>query len=230
MSVTLLIERPNASLDTAYVDAVAGAGGMPLLLPNLDPALASDVVADLDGLVLSGGADVHPSHYGADAHPETNPADPIRDAFELAAVRAAQEQGVPVLAVCRGMQVLNVANGGTLLQHVPDVTHHEHKDIENWAVSANPVRVVEGTQLHDLVGGTQLTVNSLHHQAVDRVADGFRCAAEDTESIVEAIEPVDGSPVIGVQWHPELLVAEPVHAALFVWLVNRAGDRAAVHQ
>ena len=227
LSVTLHIERPNASLDTAYVDATLVAGGMPVLLPSIDPALAAEVVGGLDGLVLSGGADVHPSHYGAELDPRTNPADSVRDAFELAVVRAAQQQGVPVLAVCRGMQVLNVANGGTLIQHVPDVTHSEHTDITNWAVSANPVSVLEGSQLHELVGGSRLTVNSLHHQAVDRVGHGFRCVAEDTDSIIEAIEPVDGSPVIGVQWHPELLMSEPEHEALFVWLVNRARDRAA---
>lgn len=231
MSATLQIRRPNASLDTAYVDATAIAGGLPLLLPALEPDLADDVVRDLDGLILSGGADVDPAHYGAEAHPRTRPADAARDAFELATVRAAIEAEVPVLAVCRGMQVLNVACGGTLIQHVPDVTHHEHTDVDHWDVSANPVTVVEGTVLHDVVGLTHITVNSLHHQAVDQVASGFRVAALDETDIVEAIEPVDGRPVLGVQWHPELLQREPIHEALFVWLVNRARDRrAALHR
>jgi putative glutamine amidotransferase len=230
MSVTLRIDRPNASLDTAYVDATAVAGGLPLLLPALPVELAPDVVRELDGLILSGGADVDPARYGADPHPSTQPADAVRDAFEIAVVRAAIDQQVPVLAVCRGMQVLNVACGGTLIQHVPDVTRHEHTDIERWDVSANPVTVADGTLLHDVVGLSHLTVNSLHHQAVDEVADGFRVSAVDEVGIVEAIEPVDGRPVLGVQWHPELLQREPVHEALFVWLVNRARDRrAALH-
>jgi putative glutamine amidotransferase len=224
-SVSLGIQRPTASLDTAYVEATTIAGGAPLLLPNTDHALATELVGALDGLIVSGGADVDPARYGADRAPETNPADPARDAFELAALDAAFEQSVPVLAICRGMQLLNVACGGTLIQHVPHVTHTEHKDIVNWNVSANPVTVADGTLLHDLVGASHITVNSLHHQAVDRVADGFRCSAVDEDGIIEAIEPVDGSPVLGVQWHPELLIAEPVHEALFIWLVNQAVDR-----
>lgn len=228
LNFTLGIDRPNASLDTAYVDSVVCAGGLPLLLPSVDPELAGELVSGLDGLILSGGADVDPANYGAERHPCTEPADVERDAFELAAARAAREQGVPLLGICRGSQVLNVAHGGTLIQHVPDLTRDEHRDIARWNVAGNPVRVVEGTLLHELFGHTQFTVNSLHHQAVDRVADGFQVAAVDTAGIIEAIEATDGSPVLGVQWHPELLPSEGLHQALFVWLVNRAGDRRSV--
>lgn len=227
-NATLGIDRLNASIDTAYVDSVTHAGGLPLLLPSVDPELAADLVDGLDGLVLSGGADVDPGHYGADRHPCTEPADARRDAFELAAAGAAYERSLPTLAICRGAQVLNVAHGGTLLQHIPDVTRHEHRDTERWDLAANPVRCVEGTLLHCIVGHTQFTVNSLHHQAIDRVADGFRAAAVDTEGIVEAIEPLDGAPILGVQWHPELLTGEGLHQALFFWLVNRAADRTAI--
>ena len=221
-SVTLGVQRPTVSLDTAYVEATTVAGGLPVLLPNVSPELAEELVDPLDALILSGGADVDPARYGAARAPETKPADAARDAFELAAIEAAIARRLPVLAICRGMQVLNVAHGGTLIQHVPHVTETEHKDIVNWNVSANPVTVFDGTCLHGLLGMSHITVNSLHHQAVDRLADGFRCSATDEDGIIEAIEPVDGSPVLGVQWHPELLIAEPVHQALFTWLVNCA--------
>lgn len=224
-SVTLGVQRPTASLDAAYVEATAVAGGLPLLLPNTDPGLAAELVEPLDALIFSGGADVEPSRYGAERAPETHPADPARDAFELAALTAARDRDLPVLAICRGMQVLNVAHGGTLIQHVPHVTKTEHKDIVHWDVSASPVTVVEGTLLHEITGLTHITVNSLHHQAVDRIADGFRSSASDEDGIIEAIEPVDGSAVLGVQWHPELLLTEPVHQALFAWLVNCARSR-----
>lgn len=225
VSPTLEIERPLVTLDAAYVEAIAIAGGTPVLLPPVEPGHARDVVAALDGLVLSGGGDIDPSCYGAEPAPETAGVDQARDAFELAVLPAAERARLPVLAVCRGMQVLNVSRGGTLFQHVPHLTPSEHKDVENWDVSANPVTVEEGSRLHDLGGGRHLTVNSLHHQAVDRLGRDLRVTALDEDGIVEAIESTDGQAVIGVQWHPELLIAEPEHEALFVWLVNEAGER-----
>ena len=227
-NATLGIDRPIAGLDTAYTDSVIVAGGLPVLLPSVDPSLALELVSGLDGIILSGGADIDPVHYGAERHPCTEPADAERDAFELAVARTVTQLGVPTLAICRGAQVLNVAHGGTLVQHIPDRTHCEHRDVERWNVAANPVRCMEGTLLHELFGHTQFTVNSLHHQSVDRVGDGFCVAAVDTADIVEAIEAVDGSPVLGVQWHPELLGGEGLHQSLFVWLVNRARDRQTV--
>ncbi len=227
VSPTLEIERPLVTLDAAYVEAVVIAGGTPVLLPPVDAAHVGDMVGGLDALLLSGGGDIDPTCYGAERTPETEGVDQARDAFEFALLDAAQDVGLPVLAVCRGMQVLNVSRGGTLLQHVPHVTHNEHKDTENWDVSANPVAIDEGTRLHQLCGGRHLTVNSLHHQAVDRLGANLRCTARDADGIVEAIEATDDRSIIGVQWHPELLISEPEHEALFVWLVNEANGRVA---
>lgn len=225
ISVTLDIPRPIVSLDVGYVDAVVTAGGAPVLLPTVPAERAPDAVRDLDALVLTGGGDVDPSRYGAEPAPDTEGVDPERDEFELAALASAEEQGLPVLAICRGMQLLNVARGGTLIQHVPDVTHTEHRDVAHWNVSANRVTVVPDTRLHELCGGTQLTVNSLHHQAIDEVGSGLRITAVDEDDLIEAIEPTGDAPILGVQWHPELLIHEPEHEALFVWLVNQACER-----
>ena len=224
-SMSLGVQRPTAILDADYVNATAMAGGVPYLLPNTDPDLAEAYVEPLDAVMLSGGADIDPARYGAEPHPETHPPDPERDAFELAVLRAARERELPVLGICRGMQLINVAHGGTLIQHVPDVTNGEHRDLLRWNVSSNPVTVETPSRLHDVLGHTQITVNSLHHQAVDRLAPGFRRSAHDHEDIVEAIEAEDGSPVLGVQWHPEVLATEPVHQLLFSWLVHEASRR-----
>jgi gamma-glutamyl-gamma-aminobutyrate hydrolase PuuD len=224
-SMSLGVQRPTETLDGAYVDATRNAGGIPYLLPNTDPDLAEAYVEPLDGLMLSGGADIDPARYGAEPHPETHPPDPGRDAFELAVLRVARERDLPVLGICRGMQLINVAHGGTLIQHVPDVTNGEHRDLLRWNVPSNPVCVEEGTRLHDVLGRTQILVNSLHHQAVDQMAPGFRRSAHDHEEIIEAIEADDGAPVLGVQWHPEMLATEPVHQLLFSWLVHEASRR-----
>lgn len=225
ISVTLDIPRPIVSLDVAYVDAVTIAGGLPVLLPTVGEDLAEEAVGSLDGLILSGGGDIDPACYGAEPAPETDGIDRARDAFEMAAIKAAEDRGLPVLAVCRGMQVLNVARGGTLIQHVPEITDTEHKDVEHWDVAANPVTVERDSQLHALSGGTHLLVNSLHHQAIDQLGSDLQVTAVDDDGIIEAVEPVGGEPIVGVQWHPELLIHEPEHEALFVWLVNRARDR-----
>ncbi len=227
-SGALGIEREVSILPSSYVAAVTRAGGAPLLVPTLPPELVDDALVGLDGLVLSGGGDVDPARYGADPHPETSGVNAARDAWELALVVAALDRDLPVLAICRGLQVLNVARGGTLLQHVPEATHREHHDVDHWNIAANPVTVERDSRLHGLCGSTHLSVNSLHHQAVDRLGAGLRVTALDEDGIVEAVEAVGDEVLLGVQWHPELLIDEPEHEALFLWLVNHAASTAGV--
>src|SRR5437764_4418650 len=120
----------SAVLPAGYVDAVRRAGGLPLMIAP-EPELVGEpdeLLARIDGLILSGGVDVDPATYGAHPHPETRGCTPERDAFEIALIRRAVELDMPVLGVCRGMQLLNVAYGGTLLQHLPDTFgHHDHR-------------------------------------------------------------------------------------------------------
>ena len=219
-SATLPGDRgPTTTVNRPYVDAVLAAGGLPLVLPVLDPSCVDEVLATIDGLLLSGGGDVDPARYGAEAVPEVFGVDPARDAWELALADAAR---LPLLAVCRGAQVLNVAAGGTLVQHLPEAVDASHRDRERRGEIVHPVAVVAGSQLHAATGTTTFGVNTVHHQAVDVVGDGLVVTARAPDAVVEAIEPADGRPVLGVQWHPELLTAIDEHAALFRWLVEAA--------
>lgn len=211
---------PTSSLGRAYVDAVATAGGIPFVVPILDPRDAPDVLSRLDGLVLSGGGDVDPARYGAEPHASVYGVNPDRDAWELALIGAAT---LPVLAICRGMQLVNVAAGGTLVQHVPDVTALPHRLIDRSEELVHDVDVVAGSRLAAVTGAVSLGVNSLHHQAVDRVGVGLRVVARAPDGVVEALEPDDGRALLAVQWHPEWLVARPLQLALFRWLVEAAG-------
>jgi putative glutamine amidotransferase len=212
-----LIEHVNRS----YVDAVLRAGGIPLMLPVLDPADAAEVLGTLDGLILTGGDDVDPLRYGAAAVAEVRGVDAGRDAFELALVAAAAAAGIPVLGVCRGTQILNVAMGGTLVQHLPDVTDQPHCVRDRFAEPVHEVGIQAASRLAGIVGIDRLPVNSLHHQAVDALGAGLRAVAWAEDGVVEAIESI-WPRMLGVQWHPELFPCHPGHDDLFRWLVAEA--------
>lgn len=205
-----------------YVDSVRRAGGLPLVLPVLAPGDVPELLDAVDALVLTGGGDVCPSSYGAERWPETDFVDPERDAFDFALVREAVRRGLPVLATCRGMQVVNVALGGTLVQHVPAVTGAEHRHYERYDEGVHPVRVEPESRLAEALGRCELEVNSLHHQAVDGLAPGFRAVAWSPDGTVEAIEQVGNGRLVAVQWHPELMERHPEQQGLFRRLVAQA--------
>ena len=189
-------------LPTQYAAAVEATGGVPVLLPPVEQVGAAEtVVARLDGLVISGGADVDPSRYEARPHPRTAGCRPDRDAWEVALLDAAQAAGLPVLGVCRGMQVMAVHAGGTLVQHVPDVVGHEEHSPGGDRFGGVRVRTAPGSRLAALVGGT-VTVNCHHHQAVAS-HPGFEAAAHAADGTLEAMETPGDRFCVGVQWHPE---------------------------
>lgn len=209
-----------------YVDSVERAGGMPVILPVLDPDAVDDLLAAVNGVLLTGGGDVAPSRYGAHPISETHNVDPLRDAFEIRLIRAAIELDMPLLATCRGMQILNVAMGGSLIQHVPHATGQEHDRVDRWHEAVHRVKIEPDSHLADALGATEIDVNSIHHQAVDQAAPGTRAVAWAEDDTVEAIE-VPGSPhIVAVQWHPELLEDWPEHQGLFRQLVEHATARA----
>jgi putative glutamine amidotransferase len=203
---------------TTYVRAVQAAGGAPVVLgPLLDAESVSALVPRLDGLVLTGGGDIDPAMYGQPATMALG-VDVDRDRLERQLLGEALTARLPVLAICRGMQMLNVALGGTLLQHLGDGSGH----FDRAGPLRHHVTVTPGSLLERVTGCRELTVNSLHHQAVQDLAPGLRVIGVDENGVVEALE-VDGDDrVLGVQWHPELLVDEPAHAALFSWVVGAA--------
>ncbi|HUF98268.1 MAG TPA: gamma-glutamyl-gamma-aminobutyrate hydrolase family protein, partial [Ilumatobacter sp.] len=195
-----------------YAHEVIRAGGIPVQLPmELDP---NDAIAAIDGLLISGGADIDPARYGADRAPETD-VEPARDAFEFGLLDAAHAAGRPVLAVCRGFQVVNVHAGGTLRQHVPE---HALWD-RDPTVAVDTIAIVPNTLAHDLYGGSR-QVNSLHHQTVDAVGPGLVVAGRSVDGTVELLEDSDRH-VLALQWHPEMMRLADVDPA-FTWLVERA--------
>lgn len=217
-------DGPVEAVGREYVDAVLAAGGVPVVLPVLDPVHADAVLAGIDGLLLTGGADVDPAVYGGAAHREVYGVRRERDAWELALARAAD---LPTLGICRGAQVLNVAGGGTLVQHLPDRTDTVHRDRERSRELVHEVEVLPGSRIHAVVGGLGLGVNSLHHQAVEVIGDGLVVSAWAPDGTAEAVEGTGERPVLGVQWHPELLTHHEAHRAVFAWLVAAAGARLA---
>ena len=193
-------DLPAVLLPASYADAVAEAGGEPVLLPT--GAVSAEAVRRLDGLVLAGGADVDPARYGHPAGPHTTVLRPERDAAELAVLQAALSRDLPLLAICRGMQLLNVELGGDLLQHLPDIPGAGIHNPGAGLLAGRQVRTAPGTQLDRLLGPTA-AVDCHHHQALDRIAPGLTPSAWAEDGLVEAVEAAGRRFCLGVQWHPE---------------------------
>lgn len=208
-----------------YVECVTRAGGLPVILPVVEPDDVSHLLDVVHGLLVTGGGDVAPSRYHARPVAETRGVDPARDTFDFRLLQGAISRELPVLATCRGMQVLNVCLGGSLIQHVPHVTGIDHDRVDVWYEGVHTVKIEPDSHLAEALGTTEVFVNSLHHQAVCDPAPGTRAVAWAEDETVEAIE-LPGSPhVVAVQWHPELLEDQPEHQGLFQQLVERAQAR-----
>lgn len=195
-------DLPAVLLPRRYTDMVAAGGGLPLLLPP-QPGVTG-VLDRLDGLVLSGGGDIDPARYGADRDPATDPANQARDDAEIELAREAIAAGLPLLGICRGLQVVNVALGGTLHQHLPALVGHEGHSPEQHGYGTHKVSVAAGSQLAGILGRTEASVPTHHHQAIDRLGNGLIATAWTDDAMVEAVEMAASAPfMIAVQWHPE---------------------------
>ena len=196
-----------------YAQGVLAAGGLPIFLPTCaDPA---DYAERLDGVLLTGGTDVDPARYGQEPCAELITPEPGRDAFEIGLLDGAGRAGLPVLGICRGLQVLNVHGGGTLRQHVAP---HACQAQPPNAV-AHRVDLAEGSLAASLYGPS-VEVNSLHHQTVDAIADGFLATGHSDDGAIEVIES-PYRPWLGVQWHPEMMDSRD-RDPVFGWLVQAA--------
>ena len=194
-------------LPRRYVDKVAQAGGLPVLLPPV--ADGAPLLSRLDGLVLSGGSDIDPARYGAPPHPAAGPFYPARDSAELDLCRHALATGLPLLGICRGLQVVNVALGGTLHQHLPDLVGTDSHAAQEIGYGSHKVSVAPATQLAAILGRSEAAVPTHHHQAIDRLGADLVATAWTDDGVIEAVEferpAVDhtGPFMIAVQWHPE---------------------------
>jgi putative glutamine amidotransferase len=212
-------DRQAFLLSRSYADAVHATGAVALMLPP-DPGASEDpdtVLDVIDGLILSGGADIDPAAYGAPRDPHTVGTRPERDLFEMALVRRAVERDLPVLGICRGMQLLNVALGGTLIQHLPDdLGHGDHRRmLGSFDDADHDVRLSPGSLAARAAGETLHATKSHHHQGVDRLGTGLvETGWSVMDDLVEAVELPGRRFVLGVQWHPEVDPASRVVSAL----------------
>lgn len=197
--------------DFDYVDGVAQAGGAPVVLPPvMDARAAASVVDGLDGLLLSGGSDLHPSYYGEEPIPELDVTLAERDELEMALLESALRRGIPIFGICRGLQVLNVAFDGTLYQDLPSQVDQEllkHRQTTPKWQATHEIEVHADTRIARIMGGGTIKVNSYHHQAVKDLAGDFVVSAKSSDGIVEAIEYRDLSErwIVAVQWHAEAM-------------------------
>jgi putative glutamine amidotransferase len=210
------------TLGYEYVERVKAAGGLPLLLPHLSDV--EDVLDLLDGLVLSGGGDLHPESYGA-VHDGTSSGVSLEaDRWEIALVKAARQRRMPMLGICRGMQIMAVAAGGHLSQHISGVEGHPDMDqmqAEEILTGRHAVTLAPACTLAAVYGQKEIQVNTIHHQAVTD-AGGFKVVGYDgSGEVIEALEAGDGWSALGVQWHPEKLPGQQ-EDRLFAHLLREA--------
>lgn len=249
------LEKHELFVRSVYLKALRGAGAIPLILPLY---AGTDDLAQLlelaDGVLFTGGPDIHPAHYGQDTHLHCGSVCPERDRLELALLPLAIDAKKPILGICRGIQLLNVALSGTLYQDLPSQFRQEfpiaHDQPFDPALPAHTVEVVAGTLLERIVTGKgrnaadtcavgadhpadhagdtgiRLPVNSLHHQAVCNLAPGLIASAYAPGNLIEAIEKPDYPAFfLGVQWHPEYMwEQDAVAAQIFAAFVEAAAE------
>lgn len=213
--------------DQAYAAAVARAGAEPVWLPwSQDPAQWAAWAADLDGFLFSGGGDMDPKYFGQPRDPACGEPQPLRDAMELGLLRVVCPTGKPLLGICRGCQVLNVFLGGDLIQDLPE-QGERHRDDEHRFQPDHPAEVLPGTRLFDILGSRRILTNSVHHQAIGRLAPGLRLSARSPLGVVEAVELPEHPFCLGIQWHPEAVAgADPAMQGIFDVFVQAAKEAA----
>jgi len=223
--------RPDrAVLPVEYARAIEASGGIPFLLPVSSSEAALDLVAGhIDGLLLSGGADIDPFLYGEEPAVKLGRLSPERDRTEMGLCRRALAGSIPILAICRGVQVLNVCTGGTLYQDIESeirgaIKHHQ--EAPGW-YPTHGVDLRSGTKTASICGSPSIRVNSFHHQGIRLLGRGLLNAGEAEDGIIEAVEALEHPFAIGVQWHPEeMWESHPPSRNLFRALVEMAGAMA----
>jgi putative glutamine amidotransferase len=216
-------DHPIHSAGKKYVDGVRLAGCLPLIVPSAEVQEIDELLSLADGVLLTGSpSNVHPSHFGEPVHDPSLPLDPLRDGWTLPLVREALRRGVPLFGLCRGAQEVNVALGGSLHQAVQELDGHlDHRSDDDDPVDkqyglVHQVQVEPGGVLASVLQRERFEVNSLHGQAVNRLADGLRIEARAPDGVIEAFSMPGGGFNLSVQWHPEWQAADnPVSTLLF---------------
>lgn len=195
-------------VNNTYIQAILSAGGTPILIPYQAQQNLRQTVALLDGLLLPGGIDIDPTRYKQNPAQGCGRIDPLWDQLDFAALDLALERNLPVLAICRGMQVLNVAYGGSLIQDIPtqiEGAMKHRQEAPGWHPT-HTFDLMDGCLLTRIWADAPTRINSFHHQSVSALGRGLRVSAAAPDGVIEAVEAVDRKFVLGVQWHPELMV------------------------
>lgn len=222
-------KRPVYGNNRTYVHAVESAGGLPILIPMLnDLSELQELLPRLDGILLSGGIDMQSSLYGLQPHPAEDEPDPRLDEFEMTIASWALEEDLPVLGVCRGMQIINVLQGGTLYQDIasqcPGALNHCRRDLPRTELT-HVVTVAVGSRMERILGKRQVSVNSLHHQAIKDPGRGISISGRADDGLAEFMEMPEKRFVLGIQGHPEELYGDvPVFARLFKAFVRACAN------
>ena len=202
----------NAAVPRSYVDAVLQTGGVPVVIPLMHDNEIIELLNSLDGVIFTGGEDFDPSYYNERPIPQMGKVNAIRDDFDIRVLRLAAERGLPILGICRGVQLINIVYGGSLYQDISAQYHDNsirHRQRQPKEEASHSVLVEDNTVFADIVKDRMLMVNSSHHQAIKKVADGFRIAGRSPDKIVEVIEKIDSENwILGVQFHPETRVLQ----------------------
>ena len=217
-------DREFNDLNTSYIKAVLSAGGVPVIIPNglkEDDLIA--LVNGLDGFLFSGGVDVDPSYYDMKDDGTLGKVTPARDATEIMLIKYLMNNShKPIMGICRGLQIINVASGGTLIMDLPSAGKNRHSFVEKQRFEfTHEIVVKDDTRLKKLLKDEN-RVNSFHHQAIDKLGKGLIVSAYSKEdNVIEAIEAADNRYLLAVQWHPEELIDNAKHFALFAELIRQ---------
>lgn len=213
-----------------YFTSILKAGGVPFIIPPFDDTNSLiNTLESLDGVLLTGGADINPLFLGEEPIKELHSINPRRDRQELLLARLAADRQIPILGICRGMQLMNAAFGGSLYQDIHsqmEGTRIKHDQDLGRGYASHTVEIEKDSLLYQLFGTETLAVNSFHHQAVKEVAPGFRATARATDGVIEAMESAEYKPMTGVQWHPEcfILQGDECMMPVFHWLIGEAAS------
>lgn len=229
VGITCTLDDRFYRFGTQYVEAIERAGGIAVALAPADHVdRVLQTLRKLDAVLLPGGSDIDPCHFGEEVLPENGWIEPGRDRLELAVARLALGEGIPVLGICRGAQVLNVGAGGDLYQdiHTQTTSRLQHsQQAPDW-YPTHRIEVASGSRLAGILDVPHLRVNTFHHQAVRRVAANLVAVAHSDDGLVEAIEAPAHPFALGVQWHPELMAARnPRQQKIFDAFVHAASKR-----
>lgn len=212
-----------------YMQSVLRAGGIPVLLPEIeDEETAAQILAHLDGLLLAGGGDILPARYGEETIPACGEADAQRDAFELLIIPMAISRKMPVFGICRGIQVLNVAMGGTLIQDIESqkgIPTGVHQQQPPYGEPVHTVHFEKNSLFEQITGTSEMKTNSMHHQAIKDIAPELQIDGQTDDGMIEAVSAKNNSRIFAVQFHPEYLSDHDAYAQkLFAHFVKLACD------